>query len=95
MTTQTRFTPGPWALWGAADPSQIIASADGFVAQTVGRNDAANAALIAAAPRLYAALERFERFAEGRIAELGELSEEMQSVLDEARVALKQARGEV
>jgi hypothetical protein len=78
MTTQTRFTPGPWALWGAADPSQIIASADGFVA-----------------PRLYAALERFERFAEGRIAELGELSEEMQSVLDEARVALKQARGEV
>lgn len=39
-------TPIPWALWGKADPSQVIASADAFVAQTVGGNDIANAAFI-------------------------------------------------
>lgn len=46
------FTPGPWSLWGAANPSQVISYEHGFIAQTVGGNDEANARLIAAAPDL-------------------------------------------
>jgi hypothetical protein len=41
-------TPGEWTLWGRAEPSQTIASADGFIAQTVGGNDSPNAQWIAA-----------------------------------------------
>ncbi|MEL6237049.1 MAG: hypothetical protein AAFO57_00270 [Pseudomonadota bacterium] len=52
-----KFTPGPWSLWGKADPSQVIACDGGFVAQTVGGNDEANARLIAAAPELLEAVE--------------------------------------
>lgn len=57
----SKHTPGPWTTWGKADPSQIIASKDGFVAQTVGGNDEANARLIAAAPELLEALEVAEK----------------------------------
>ncbi len=56
--SDSKWTPGPWSLWGKADPSQVIASQSELVAQTVGGNDIANARLIAAAPDLYAALER-------------------------------------
>lgn len=52
----SKHTPGSWTLWGRADPSQVIASESGFVAQTVGGNDEANARLIAAAPELLQAL---------------------------------------
>lgn len=45
-------TPGPWHLWGRAEPSQVIGCNGGFVAQTVGGNDEANARLISAAPEL-------------------------------------------
>jgi len=41
-------TPGMWSLWGASDPSQVICCKDGFIAQTVGANDEANGAFIAA-----------------------------------------------
>ena len=53
-----QHTPGPWILWGNAEPSQVI-SADGvFVAQTLGGNDEANARLISAAPDLLVALRK-------------------------------------
>lgn len=42
-------TRGPWELWGDANPSQVISSPAGFVAQTLGSNDEANARLIAEA----------------------------------------------
>jgi hypothetical protein len=42
-------TPGEWSLWGPAEPSQVIAHASGFIAQTVGGNDIPNAQWIAAA----------------------------------------------
>jgi hypothetical protein len=41
-------TPGEWSLWGPAEPSQVIAHASGFIAQTVGGNDIPNAQWIAA-----------------------------------------------
>ena len=50
-------TPGPWLLWDYPDPQQAIMGGGGFVAQTVGGNDEANARLIAAAPDLLAALK--------------------------------------
>lgn len=61
-----KHTPGPWTLWGRADPSQVIASESGFVAQTVGGNDEPNARLIAAAPDSHTAnvlfVESMNRF---------------------------------
>ena len=51
----SKHTPGPWELWGTASPSQVIAAENYFVAQTLGRNDEANARLIAAAPDLLVA----------------------------------------
>ena len=50
--SEIKPTPGPWELWGHANPSQVISSQAGFVAQTLGNNDKANARLIAAAPEL-------------------------------------------
>lgn len=56
----TKHTPGPWRLWGKADPSQVISDATGFIAQTLGGNDEANARLIAAAPELLEALKNLD-----------------------------------
>ena len=75
MTTQTRFTPGPWAVeWpvgaglglirpgieAAGEFSVVLVGADdddaGIYGYTPQEQDA-NAHLIAAAPRLYAAME--------------------------------------
>ena len=55
--SEIKPTPGPWELWGHANPSQVISSPAGFVAQTLGNNDKANARLIAAAPELLEALQ--------------------------------------
>lgn len=46
-------TRGPWDLWGDANPSQVISSPAGFVAQTLGSNDEANARLIAEAGTVF------------------------------------------
>ena len=55
-------TPGPWIIWGRADPSQVVAAKDGpFVAQTLGGNDEGNACMIAAAPQMAAALDLIVR----------------------------------
>ena len=58
----TQHTPGPWQTFPALSnpPSIVIGPVErgdlGFVAQTVGGNDEANARLIAAAPELLEAL---------------------------------------
>lgn len=101
MTTQTRFTPGPWSVGveGEGVPGYVYCdnALGSAVAIVYGKalaftafsrqEEKANAALIAAAPRLYAALKQFvyeerdERLTDDeRIAE--------------ARAALAQARGE-
>ena len=49
MSEAIKPTRGPWELWGDANPSQVISSPAGFVAQTLGSNDEANARLIAEA----------------------------------------------
>ena len=67
-------TPGPWLLWDYPDPQQAIMGGGGFVAQTVGGNDEANARLIAAAPTMYSYIE--QRASNGDI----EAAEIMQSV---------------
>lgn len=68
MSNETAFTPGPWYV-SQGNPRDIMAKVDGFDAYEpvtkVGKyilfaNDA-NAALIAAAPELYAALESCTR----------------------------------
>ncbi len=51
--SEMKPTPGPWELWGDADPSQVISSPAGFVAQTLGSNDEANARLIAEAGTVF------------------------------------------
>ena len=51
--SEIKPTPGPWELWGHANPSQVISSPAGFVAQTLGNNDKANARLIAEAGTVF------------------------------------------
>ena len=78
-------TPGPWIIWGRADPSQVVAAEDGpFVAQTLGGNDVGNARLIAAAPCLLAALQGVLRVADRKTDEF-----------DAARAAIAKAVGDV
>ena len=68
----SKHTPGPWELWGTASPSQVIAAENYFVAQTLGRNDEANARLIAAAPDLLDALKDLKAQVETFCAQFGE-----------------------
>jgi hypothetical protein len=62
MSNEARFTPGPWKSDRAGSPNAFIVTAkdgqhDVAVVRDIGNeNNAANAALIAAAPDLYAAL---------------------------------------
>ena len=59
---ETEHTPGPWEIPYSPDLIGIV-RADGsrkLIAQTHGENFAANARLIAAAPELLAALERWQ-----------------------------------
>ena len=67
----TQHTPGPWQTFPALSnpPSIVIGPVErgdlGFVAQTVGGNDEANARLIAAAPKLLGALKYLNNTAGG------------------------------
>lgn len=91
-TPETKWTPGPWHVEGNAS-STIAARHDGRaeISEACATGDMtyeemrANAALIAAAPELYEALDTFMR--------LGTMDD--QSAIDAARSALAHARGEV
>lgn len=101
--SETKFTKGPWYV--SQDYSGAVkGKVDGFEAYepvaTVGRyilfNHAANAALIAAAPDLYAALELM---CEGGACDCGNIAadqyeEGMRCAFCQAGVALRKARGE-
>lgn len=104
--SETRFTPGPWQSKRALMPADgeydygISAVVDGSkrcIAETFGRasanvrpNAEANAALIAAAPDLYTALERIvASVARGQSGDVCQTFD-----FDDARAALAKARGE-
>jgi hypothetical protein len=55
MMDAPKHTPGPWTIDGAHSGSEIIAE-HGDIVAFVYEDNAANAALIAAAPDMYAAL---------------------------------------
>lgn len=89
MTTQTKFTPGPWIANGS-----VVRAARDYVAQAGSEScnyetQHANAALIAAAPDLYAALR--DLLADAEAADMAEGPHA--GSLIEARKALAKALG--
>lgn len=101
----TKHTPGPWDIWTdreeneiygraigaritAAGDSRSIGSIHGLASNEEAIRDeaAANAKLIAAAPELLAALEALLDQ-----ADLGEVDEETQPIVDQARAAIAKA----
>lgn len=103
MTTQTRFTPGPWSVGVEGDGVPGYVYCDNALGSAVAivygkalaftafsrEEEKANAALIAASPRLYAALEKFvAHYPMG-------INPFLDEACIEARAALAQARGEV
>ncbi len=102
MTDQPKWTKGPWPIKPTGDFKRIVIG-DGLVDGPGGyevaevysddcdRDEAmANAHLIAAAPDLYAALERALNFIANTESEMGEAL----PCGDAARTALAKARGE-
>ena len=93
-----KFTPGPWGyeyleafhwiFWADNDGDPFVV---GYLDDT-GRpaEDEANAALIAAAPDMYEALEELQR-----VYVSGNFDTEFQPALNKARAALAKARGEI
>lgn len=105
MTTETKFTPGPWRLFNGTDVflddgdtsgDHYIADCNMTVAIEYGVLKA-NAALIAAAPDLYAALDAVVNAGGWYPSALeidthdGKDGEELEAI---ARAALAKARGE-
>jgi hypothetical protein len=85
----TEHTPGPWK----ADDSKWIYAGDTYVAMTIGRNDAANAHLIAAAPDLLLVAEMAEAAMAFECGEAIAPEFEPRDLLDAARAAVAKARG--
>lgn len=80
------FTPGPWTTHAIVNPSArvvLIESADNVIARVLVNDgsDLANARLIAAAPKLYDALDAIDSYAREAPAE----------VREQARAALAEA----
>ena len=95
--SEPKFTPGPWQ---AVDGLDIIAADDWVVAVATGGEDdsVANANLIAAAPDLYAALEKAFALVEALMPGLAKISVKDYRAVNETpseiRAALAKARGE-
>ena len=105
MTSEPKWTPGPWDFSMAKMPIDgeydycisavvdgeryVISEAFGRVSEKQRPNAHANARLIAAAPELYEALERL-------VADVADYDawERPCHAVDTARAALKKARGE-
>ena len=93
--SEARFTPGPWRIAGKG----TIRTEEGWIGHVHWRNRDPNAALIAAAPDLYSALEFAVR--ELRLVRDGSLHGTPNSVfalipeaIEKADAALSRARGE-
>jgi hypothetical protein len=100
--TRQGWTAGPWWISTANPNNFSVFSNNGRVAYTAisqlssrCKEGQANARLIAAALRLYAALENLlGQFDQAHIAHMFERSPSAQSAMAEATAALKLARGE-
>ena len=92
MTDQPKWTPGPWRATTHDHPEQGVYAGYRIAKMTGGeiQRDRANANLIAAAPDLYAALEKALNFITNTESEMGETL----PCGDAARAALAKARGE-
>ena len=90
-----KFTPGPWVIEQHNFMAPEISGNGRPVARAlydIWSEDPevdANAALIATAPELYEALVELSR-----VYELGDFDTEFKPALEQARAALKKARGE-
>ncbi len=89
----SKHTPGPWSLWGKANPSQVISYEHGFIAQTVGGNDEANARLISAAPELLEALNKLFGADMEYCMEMDGKQDQLDAI-EFARAAIAKATGE-
>lgn len=89
--SETKFTPAPWVL--EPTPSGLaveVFSGDDFICRTRIKDGA----LIAAAPDLYAALERVLSEMQEMAARSDLISDDEALAMNEARAALARARGE-
>ena len=92
----TKFTSGPWFTERMAGHAFIIETRHGVIGEIYGTNEKfpelgdgeSDASLVAAAPEMYAALERLARVASV------ELAGKRDDVLEQAQSALAKARGE-
>lgn len=109
--SETRFTPGPWRVVvvdysrGEDASIEVVHGRGEVVAQTITRElatesdrfdgDKANAHLIAAAPYLYAALEKIANEMQSASSRGRRVSVEWLDLrIETARAALRKARGE-
>ena len=93
--SEPKFTPGPWRIVRYCEAIEIANVAD-LLHFYGGETAEANAALIAAAPELYAALEAFLGWAQSPLEDSGEkLAAELDQVTVYAYAALAKARGGV
>jgi hypothetical protein len=106
MSAETKWTPGPWQVTQCRDGMPFVnvfrvsGPSDGSAPCTVLfeteytelRENEANARLVAAAPRMYEALERLLLAYEGGTAARSVQRQNKDAVF--ARAALAQARGE-
>lgn len=104
----SRFTPAPWSYKRASQTYTTILDIEGdgrLIAFTAANNEAsaANARLIAAAPRLYAALGEYmacvafatnPACANADVITLVEIQDRMTAAREEAEAALAEARGD-
>ena len=85
MSTKTKFTPGPWWVWGDRVGARGCTIAEIIPQEKIGE---ANHALIVSAPDLYAELERVSRIIRRRLG--GDARGEAQRI----NAVLARARGE-
>lgn len=98
------FTPGPWEAWTAPDGAGVVkrvfrdeqnrrVTQFPAVCNCAGLPNGANAALVAAAPELYAELQQFVNGVETRMID-SPADETLANITHRARKALSKARGE-
>lgn len=100
MSTQPKFTPGPWIVTrgGGSEPFSIEASTRTVALVKTCRNEGEhNATLIAAAPKMYAALDATAPLLLLAIVKAPDrqTADTFQATLNAVNAALAEARGEV
>lgn len=97
MAQETKFTPGPWGFcFQSVDPEwAIVSTAGGSVIANVNADcrQNANAALIAAAPDMYAAIQEYLRFYDAYDGSADSYVA-MNDAVEALRAALARASGE-